>query len=162
MRFKATRKWPIKKFDEVLLYWMEMLTGSHQGQAKQNNNSNNKITHLLPTQQMPATAQTLTSTTPITSRNSCIYFKPNNPRRATVSLDCSFPTKLISSYLDQIMVPSVNAYHTPLSQGGHSESPENKKLCFCTASLALNSRLAESCRAKTKLFIPPRLNVAAE
>ena len=110
MRFKATRKGPIDKSDEVLRYWMEMLTGSHQGQAKQNNNSNNKITHLLPTQQMPGTAQILTSTTPITSRNSCIYFKPNNPRRATVSLDCSFPTKLISSYLDQIMVPSVNAY----------------------------------------------------
>ena len=40
----------------------------------------------------------------------------------------------------------------PLSHGGHVESQENKKLCFCTASLALNSRLAEACRAKTKLF----------
>ena len=39
---------------------------------------------------------------------------------------------------------------------------ENKKLCFCTASLALNSRLAEACRAKTKLSISPRLNMAAE
>ena len=50
----------------------------------------------------------------------------------------------------------------PLSHGGHVESQENKKLCFCTASLALNSRLAEACRAKTKLFVPPRLNMAAE
>ena len=36
----------------------------------------------------------------------------------------------------------------------HSESQENKKLCCCTANLSLNSRLAEACRAKTKLFIP--------
>ena len=36
----------------------------------------------------------------------------------------------------------------PLSHGGHVESQENKKLCFCTASLAVNSRLAEVCRAK--------------
>ena len=50
----------------------------------------------------------------------------------------------------------------PLSLGGHVESQENKKLCFCTASLALNSRLGEACRAKTKLVFssdstwPPR------
>ena len=50
----------------------------------------------------------------------------------------------------------------PLSHGGHVESQENKKLCFCTASLALNSRLAEGCRAKTKLFIPSRFNMATE
>ena len=43
-----------------------------------------------------------------------------------------------------------------LSLGG------NKKLSFYTVSLALNSRLAEACRAKTKLFIPSRLNTAAE
>ena len=48
-----------------------------------------------------------------------------------------------------------------LSLGGHVDSQENKKLCFCTASLALNTRLVEACRAKTKLFIPPRLNMAA-
>ena len=29
----------------------------------------------------------------------------------------------------------------PLSHGGHFESQENKKLCFCTASLALNERV---------------------
>ena len=40
----------------------------------------------------------------------------------------------------------------PLSMGGHVESKENKKLCFCTASLALNSLLAEAFRAKTKAF----------
>ena len=39
------------------------------------------------------------------------------------------------------------------AHGGHVESEENKKLCFCTASLALISYLAEACRAKTKLFI---------
>ena len=50
----------------------------------------------------------------------------------------------------------------PLSHGGHVEPQENKKLCFCTASLALNSGLAEACLSKTKLFIPPRLNMAAE
>ena len=42
-----------------------------------------------------------------------------------------------------------------LSHGGRVESQDNKKLCFCTASLSLNSRLAEACRAKTKLFISP-------
>ena len=30
----------------------------------------------------------------------------------------------------------------PLSHGGHFESQENKKLCFCTSSLALEERLA--------------------
>ena len=29
----------------------------------------------------------------------------------------------------------------PLSHGGHLESQGNKKLCFCTSSLALNERL---------------------
>ena len=50
----------------------------------------------------------------------------------------------------------------PFSLGGHVESQENKKLCFCTASLALNSRLSEATRAKTKIFIHLRLNMAAE
>ena len=50
----------------------------------------------------------------------------------------------------------------PLSHGGHVESQGNKKLCFCTASLALNSRLVGAYRAKTKLFIPPKLDMAAE
>ena len=48
------------------------------------------------------------------------------------------------------------------SLGGHVESQENKKLCFCTVSLALNSRVAEVSRAKTKLFSLLRLNMAAE
>ena len=30
----------------------------------------------------------------------------------------------------------------PLSHGGHFESQENKKLCFCASSLALDERLA--------------------
>ena len=45
-------------------------------------------------QQMPGTAQNLTSTTPITPRNSCIYFKPNNPQRTTVSLAAAPPSSL--------------------------------------------------------------------
>lgn len=36
------------------------------------------------------------------------------------------------------------------------------ELCFCMVSLALNLCLTETCHAKTKLFIPSRLNVAAE
>ena len=47
----------------------------------------------------------------------------------------------------------------PFSLGGHVKSQENKKLCFCMASLTLNSRLGEASRTKTKLFI---LNMAAE
>ena len=33
-------------------------------------------------------------------------------------------------------------FNRPLSRGGHFESQGNKKLCFCTSSLALNERLA--------------------
>ena len=47
----------------------------------------------------------------------------------------------------------------PFSLGGHVESQENKKLCSCTPSLALNSRLGGACRVKTKLFILQRLDV---
>ena len=52
----------------------------------------------------------------------------------------------------------------PFSLGSHVESQENKKLCFCTASLALNSGVGEANRAKTKLFILIllRLNMATE
>ena len=32
-------------------------------------------------------------------------------------------------------------WNRPLSHGGHFESQENKKLCFCTSSLALDERL---------------------
>ena len=48
----------------------------------------------------------------------------------------------------------------PLSLGGHVESQENKKLCFCMASLALNSRPGETCRDETKFFILLRFNMA--
>ena len=40
----------------------------------------------------------------------------------------------------------------PLLLGGHVESQKNKKLYFCTANLALNSRLGEACRTKAKPF----------
>ena len=56
----------------------------------------------------------------------------------------------------------INSFNRPLSLGGHVESQENKKLCFRTASLALISRLGEACRAKRKLFILLRFNMAAE
>ena len=45
----------------------------------------------------------------------------------------------------QNLIPEQRRHNTlvpgPLSLGGHVESHENKKLWFCTASLALNSRL---------------------
>ena len=50
----------------------------------------------------------------------------------------------------------------PLSLGGHVESRGNNKLCFHTASLGQTRTECEACRAKTKVFIPPRLNMAAE
>ena len=52
--------------------------------------------------------------------------------------------------------------YRPFSLGGHVESQENKKLCFCTVNPALNSHVGEANRAKTKLFILLRLNMAAE
>ena len=57
---------------------------------------------------------------------------------------------------------TVSLFNRPLPLGGHVESRENKKLCVCTASLALNLRLGEARRAKTKFFILLRLNMAAE
>ena len=53
-------------------------------------------------------------------------------------------------------------FNRPLSLGGNVESQEDEKLSFCTESLALNSRMGEACRAKTKLFILLRFNMAAE
>ena len=52
--------------------------------------------------------------------------------------------------------------YRPYSLCGHVESQENKKLCFCTARLALNSRVGEASRAKTKLFILLRFNMTPE
>ena len=50
----------------------------------------------------------------------------------------------------------------PFSLCGHVESQENRKLCFCTASLAQTRIQCEASRAKTKLFILLRLNMAAD
>ena len=61
-----------------------------------------------------------------------------------------------------VAVVVAKVLYRPFSLGGHVESQENKKLCFCTASLTLNSRLGEANRAKTKLFILLRLKMAAE
>ena len=46
---------------------------------------------------------------------------------------------------------NLNRSNRPLSHGGHVESQENKKLCFCTASLALNLRLP----CENKAFYSP-------
>ena len=46
---------------------------------------------------------------------------------------------------------NIFAEYRPLSLGGYVEFQENKSF-FCTASLALNSRLGEACRAKTNLL----------
>ena len=51
--------------------------------------------------------------------------------------------------------------HRPLSLGGHVETQGNKKLCFRTASLGQTRIQCEAYRARTKLFILLRLNMAA-
>ena len=48
-----------------------------------------------------------------------------------------------------------------LSLGGHVEFQENEKLCFRTASLGEVQVQCEAYRAKRKLFILLRLNMAA-
>ena len=68
------------------------------------------ITDLIVKHKLPATATNLIIIIP---RTSCIYFlpkihKPNNPGRPIVSA-CSYPTELISSYLDKIMAPVVRS-----------------------------------------------------
>ena len=57
---------------------------------------------------------------------------------------------------------SKSMLHRPLSLGGHVESRGNKRLCFRTASLGQTRIQCEASRAKTKLFILLRLNLAAE
>ena len=39
---------------------------------------------------------------------------------------------------------SLRTVDRPVWHGGHVDPQENKKLCFCTASFALNSHLAEA------------------
>ena len=41
----------------------------------------------------------------------------------------------------------------PLSRGDHVESPENKKLCFCTSKLGLKVFHCEARRAKCFVFM---------
>jgi len=72
-------------------------------------------------QELPVTAKNLTVTTPRTSH---IYFKPkihkpNNPGRPIVSA-CSWPTELISSYLDRIMVPIVKSSPSYIKDTNHA------------------------------------------
>ena len=63
--------------------------------------------------------------------------------------------------MDKTDIP-MGLSHRPLSLGGHVESQKNKKLCFRTASLAQTRIQCEACRAKPKVFILLRLNMAAE
>ena len=79
------------------------------------------INDLIVKQELPATATNLIIITP---RTSCIYFlpkihKPNNPGRPIVSA-CSFPTKLISSYLDKIMAPIVRSLPSYVKDSQHA------------------------------------------
>ena len=79
------------------------------------------------------------------------------PARGTIAISCA------EFWLVHYAWPfSSRSAHRPLSFAGHIEYQENKKLCFCTASLALNSRMGEACRAKTKQFILLRLNMVAD
>ena len=43
--------------------------------------------------------------------------------------------------LNHFVHHEIRGANRPLSHGGHFESQENKKLCFCTSSLALDERL---------------------
>ena len=79
--------------------------------------------------------------------------------QANGSLLCVYLLFYLFAYLQDSLEEIID--NRPLLLGGHVESLETKKICFCTVSLALNSRLAEACRAKTKLFIPSRLDMAA-
>ena len=94
---------------------------------------------------------------------SFIFVFGEDVRRATRILDdLEQDSRKFGTGKNQPFLAKLANIDRPLKHGGHVESPENKKLCFCKASVALNSRLAEACRAETKFFIPPRLNMAAE
>ena len=59
----------------------------------------------------------------------------------------SFLCKIISLFLSCNLAAVQNLY-LPLSHGGHFESQENKKLSFCTSSLALQNLLFQHCVIK--------------
>ena len=76
---------------------------------------------LISKQKLPSTAQNLIITTP---RTPVIYFKPkihklNNPGRPIVSA-YSYPTELISQYLDQIMSPFVKSLPSYIKDTNHA------------------------------------------
>jgi len=78
------------------------------------------VQDLIAKQELPVIAKNLV-TTPRASR---IYFKPkihkpNNPDRPIVSA-CSYPTELISSYLDRIMVPLVKSLPSYIKDTNHA------------------------------------------
>ena len=79
------------------------------------------IQDLIDKQELPVTAKNLIVTTPRTSH---IYFKPrihkpNNPGRPIVSA-CSYPTELISSYLDRTVVPIVKSLPSYIKDTNHA------------------------------------------
>ena len=83
--------------------------------------SKKTIQDLIDKQELRVTAKYLIVTTPRTSR---IYFKlkihkPNNPGRPIVSA-CSWPTELISSYLDRIMMPIVKSLPSYIKDTNHA------------------------------------------
>lgn len=91
------------------------LTSANQKIAK------DTIWDLIAKQELPVTATNLIVNTPQTS---CTFFLPqihkeNNPAQPIVSA-CSCPTKLISNYLDKIMVPIVKSLPSHIKDGQHA------------------------------------------
>ena len=81
----------------------------------------NTINELIAKQELPASAKNLIITTP---RASCIYclsklHKPNNPGWPIIWA-CSYPTELISSYLDRIMAPKVKTLPSYIKDSQHA------------------------------------------
>ena len=64
------------------------------------------------------------------------YTNRANPRKTTTSSNYSQVPEIV-----ELIDEDSTVYYRPLSHGGHFESQENKKLCFCTSSLALEERL---------------------
>ena len=54
--------------------------------------------------------------------------------------------------MSALLSQTVRKHYRPLSLGGHVDSQETRKLCFCTASLAQTRIQCEASRAKNKAF----------
>ena len=96
------------------------------------------VNKLILEQKLPSTARNLFVTTPKTST---FYLKPkihkpNNPGRPIISA-CSYPTELISSFLDKKMAPFVKSLPTYIKDTNHALNilkqfsfPDNNKFLF--------------------------------